>query len=238
MPGVFITSGMDIQVKNLRIDLNSMTLDPITLNVRMDTWQHWLSIARDLAEKADAAYEQVLVASKTDDGEALGAALEEEFRCGMLGISAAAFAIDAFYASVKERYRAHPDEQLWKTNNLARYKQIIETLRWVWKIKPAPTKTMRDWLKMIFRFRDWAVHPPADFREAILRPDIDRGVEWRFVVFRAENARNAFNAVSQIIEALLRDPAKAPEELREWVQSSRSKFEAAAGHEIREVEET
>lgn len=237
MFGVFVSGGMDFRIGNIRIDLNTEEIQPVTVSVRLDTGNHWLYVARDMRDKAESALTQVVAASEAKDDGALGTALEEEFRCGMLGISAAAFAIDAFYASIKERYQPHPHEAEWRASGLARYKQIAETLRWAWTIRPPAAKAIRDHLRQVFELRDLAVHPPAKFREPILREDIERGVEWRFVYFRAENTRAAFRIASEIIEALIRESDKAASELKEWLDNSRPWFASAAGYEVRNLDD-
>jgi hypothetical protein len=47
---------------------------------------------------------------------------------------------------------------------------------------------LRSLVKQLFRFRDWAVHPPANFSAPIRHEILGTGVEWRFVAFRAQAA--------------------------------------------------
>jgi hypothetical protein len=101
MPGVFVSNGMDLRVSNVSFNLETGEVAPVTIDVRLDTWNHWLYIARESRDKAEAALVNVLEASEKNDDNILGGALEQEFRHGMAAVSAAAFAIDAFYASVK-----------------------------------------------------------------------------------------------------------------------------------------
>lgn len=131
----------------------------------------------------------------------------------------------------------HPQHSEWQAGRLARYKQVSETLRWAWNIESRKAKVIRDHLRQVCKLRNAAVHAPAEFRQPIERPDIGRGVEWRFVYFRAENARAAFQIASEIIEAFLRTYETAPSSLREWVITSRPLFSAAAGYDVREAEE-
>jgi hypothetical protein len=235
MPGVFVSSGMDLRVSNISFNLKTGEVAPVTIDVRLDTWNHWLYVARESRDKAEADLVNVLEASERNDDNALGGALEEEFRHGMVAVSAAAFAIDSFYASVKERHGAHPQAVEWQAGRLARYKQVSETFRWAWNIKSQNAGMIRDALRQLYKFRDVAIHAPAEFRQPIERPDIQRGVEWRFVQFRAENARTAVQIASEVIEALLRNSRNAPPALREWVVNSRTRFVDAAGYDVREL---
>ncbi len=237
MPGIFVSGGMDLRISNITINLGTGEIEPVMVHVRLDTWNHWLFVTREMLDKAGDALTRVRAASSSNDDNTLGIALEEEFRYGMLAISAAAFAIDAFYASVTERYGRHPQHPVWQAGRLARYKQVSETLRWAWNIESEKAKVIRDHLRQVYKLRDTAVHAPAEFRQPIERPDIGRSVEWRFVYFRAENARAAFRIASEIIEAFLRTYEKAPPSLREWLVNSRPLFSAAAGYDVREAEE-
>lgn len=55
----------------------------------------------------------------------------------------------------------------------------------------------------VMKFRGWAVHPPAEQTAPVLHPDINRGVEWRFVAFRYSNAvttvRIALSLANQLV---------------------------------------
>lgn len=105
---------MDLRISNITINLKSGEIDPVMVHVRLDTWNHWLHVTREMRDKAGGALARVLAASSSNDDNALGMALEKEFRYGMLAISAAAFAVDAFYASVTERYGRHPQHSVWQ----------------------------------------------------------------------------------------------------------------------------
>lgn len=233
MPGVFVSSGMDFRLTNISINFETGEIGPVTPEVRLDTWNHWLFIAHESCAKAEAALADVLDASARADDDALGAALEREFRHGMMTISAAAFAIDAFYAGVKERHGVHPQASAWQAGRLARYKQVSETLRWAWNMRPENAKKIREAIRQVFRLRDMAVHAPAEFRQPIERTDIARGVEWRYIAFSGDNARRAVEVTDNVIEAFLRNSQKAPPSLREWVVNNRVRFADATGQEVR-----
>jgi hypothetical protein len=70
--------------------------------------------------------------------------------------------------------------------------------------------SMKRVLTSIFTFRGWAVHPPADFREAILHPDIPVGVDKRYVQFRSANADMAMNGGLEVSIRILSQPRDLP----------------------------
>ncbi|MFC5179421.1 hypothetical protein [Nocardioides taihuensis] len=135
------------------------------------------------------------------DLEAL--AMEAEFRAAMTAIAACAFAVDAFYTTIVERFGPHPDAQAWKRNRTARHAQIAATLHYHLKIKSSAMPTVREFLSELFRFRDLAVHPHAQFQETVYRPDIDAGVEPRFVTFSAQHARTALGLTVELLTSLV-----------------------------------
>lgn len=47
MTGVFVADGMDLQVRNIKIPLGGSPPPPVSVRVRLDTWQHWLLVACD-----------------------------------------------------------------------------------------------------------------------------------------------------------------------------------------------
>ncbi len=63
-------------------------------------WATWARIAIDQARAARDARERGLAAEP--GSPAMGVAFEEEFRAGLQAVTAAAFAIDAWYIAVKD----------------------------------------------------------------------------------------------------------------------------------------
>jgi hypothetical protein len=76
-----------------------VTSPPVKVELAIDLWEHWLQIADEHYEAALAARKQLETVHAAGDEEAKGAALGRELRAGMVAASAAAFAVDSFYAS-------------------------------------------------------------------------------------------------------------------------------------------
>src|SRR5258708_22063115 len=103
--------------------------------------------------------------------DAKGETLERVFRPSMKAMTAAAIAIDGFYAAVQKKIRIDPALiNKWKANKTARYSQVAETVRIAYQLKPKGSKAFRDNIREIYKFRDQAVHPSAAMEEAILHP--------------------------------------------------------------------
>lgn len=135
----------------------------------------------------------------------------------MQAIVAAAIALDALYAAVKERVEIPEDQtRAWRENGTARWKQMAEVFRRGFNPSQEGFQNLRDVLSEISKYRGWAVHPPATFREPILREEIERGVEWRFMAFRHYNARETVRITLSIISQLAQKGADGDDPMSEY----------------------
>jgi hypothetical protein len=127
----------------------------------------------------------------------------------MQSMTAAAIALDAFYACVKERIEIPREtKDAWRKNRTARHAQVSEVLRLAFEIGPESFGLVRTAVKEIMCFRDLAVHPSGQHDAAIMHPVLKVGVEWRFVAFSSENAQKATSLSLSIIAQLLQRPKK------------------------------
>lgn len=208
-----------IPAGGLVISLDGSGIPPVKFEVVLNTWRYWLNIATGHVNDAVRAHTDLLAAHAENDDPAKGHAFEAEFTSSMQAISASAFSLEAFYASVNERIP--PDEELakrWAKNRTARTARICETLIRSFKITHPGRAVLRKNLEEVFRFRDYAVHPPARFREPIMHPDLGVGVEWRFIAFSASGSITAARVALSIIKQCLHAPRTEYEELAKWSQ--------------------
>lgn len=218
---VYISEGMQLQIPagGLVLSLDGTT-PPVQVVVRLDTWQHWLRIAGANTFESHEAHKLLLDAVATGDEAKKGTALQAEFQAAMVAISSAAFALDAFSATVKKRLPPLPDvEAAWRKNRTKRPARIAETLRRAFILGRLGQRLDKA-VSEIFRFRDWAVHPPAEFQSPTRHPDLGVGVEWRFVAFSSSNAvvanRAAIDIVSRCLQ--LQSPNEKHAEIVDWVK--------------------
>jgi hypothetical protein len=106
--------------------------------------------------------------------------------------------------------------------------RICETLIRAFKITHSGRTILRENLAEVFKFRDYAVHPPARFREPIMHPDLGVGVEWRFISFSASGAITSSRVALGIIKQCLHAPRTEHEELVKWSQGSLAKIDEMA----------
>lgn len=147
-----------------------------------------LSVARECRIRTVEAWE-------TTSDDAFANALLAEATVSMQALVAAATAVDALYAGIKDSHTL-PDDVVaaWKRNGTARFKQVAELLRRALQIKPRKAVLVRKALQHIYEFRDWSVHPPARAREPLRHPSFNAVMDWRLATFTYQNARELVRA--------------------------------------------
>jgi hypothetical protein len=217
--GVFVVSGAELRIRGLRIAINadgSVELPPPTLELRAEMWPHWLASAESSSEAARIAMED----TRGTDDPAFARAVEREFRASLLALTAAAFSLDAFYASVVAR--APPARVVAK----GRAASVCATFARAFVMTNAQQQTARKALGQIFGFRNLAVHPPADFSEIVTHPVYGLGMERRFVIFRLENAVTSRGVAHRLIWLCLHRARRKYPELVAWADKATSMIDA------------
>ncbi|WP_128003692.1 hypothetical protein [Piscinibacter defluvii] len=203
MPGIYITRGMTVSIPQFSIRFREdgeIESSPLTLHVRFDVCPTWVQIAKRHLAAALAARISRETAWQGTDEDAKAQALEVEFEASMQAIMAAAVAWDAAYAVLREHVtipQAMTDT--WRNGRTARYTQVAEVVRRAFSLKPKGAALLRSNLKEIYRYRDLAVHPSGKIEAPLLHPELNLGMEWRFVYFRALNAEVAVQAAAAML---------------------------------------
>lgn len=223
--GLFITKGMQVAIPSFSIRLKddgSIDADPVILHTGIDLCPYWMEIALIHLEDSEQAHTRLMEGKKSQDEEAIASALSDDFTAGMQTIMACAIALDAYYASVKERAKLPPELiQGWRKNKkrTARYKQVAELFRRAFKIKKEPANNLREILKQIFSFRDKAVHPASGTTAPILHPELNKVSDWRYATFRYFNASSIAKATLSILEQTSGKAEKANEQIESYCQT-------------------
>jgi hypothetical protein len=203
--GILINEGASFRLSGLSISFNKttgeVTLDGGTAMLHYDVCPVWLSIALEHLKIAKAAHEQLLSARDSKNDEERRRALEHEFRASMQVATSAAIAIDAFYAVIKRNLA--PDAEPYNPEKrTARFARVSETIRQAFQLKQKGFDAIRQQVEQIFKWRDQAVHPSADFSTPILHPDLECGVERRLVIFSYDNAFKILQSTVNILSQL------------------------------------
>jgi hypothetical protein len=227
--GVLISEGMSLRIPAgaLVLPLDGSPPPPVRVQVSLDMTPMWLDVALDQAIAARRSHEQLQEVVGTD-GDPLHNALTAECTAAMLSLTGSAFALDALYESLLERAMLPAEiRQRWAKNKLKRSPRIGEAIRLTLKPKfsNSETKEAAQQIDTLFRFRDWAVHPPAGFREPIQHPVLGSGVEWRYVAYTFDNCRNALSFTLAYLQRVLKDPRVRNQDLTEWAASMETRLE-------------
>lgn len=246
MPGVFIQRGVQLRLPagTVLVSLNDQgeeVAHPIIPETRMDMWPHWLHEALDatvaaldangaVVEESEALAQAEAEGTPVEDQQRLSDLLDVELRASMRAISAAAFALDAFYASVQARSPEHPDREKWREvredgSRTSRHAIVFATLHHHLKVRNKAAALFRPWIKELFDYRGWAVHASARFRAVAHREDLDRGVDWHYAAFRADNAVATLSRVLAMLDSLVTVFDRGSDEVREWQPHARLRLD-------------
>ncbi|AFL75845.1 hypothetical protein [Thiocystis violascens] len=158
----------------------------------------WLRIARDSLNDAKVACDNI-AQNWSDNADSKKALLVAELAPSMQVIVSCGIALDALYDMLKPYAKLSTDDVArWKRNRTGRGTQIAEVARRVLKFKKEQMKEVKKAITEIIRFRDMAVHPTLELKNALPRPDLEIGVDWKFSAYRFSNAQACFHTTMQI----------------------------------------
>lgn len=228
MPGIFFPRGGQLRIPAGRLTIRmtedgAVVGDPVTPQLRMDLWPQWLMEAIDAAAAMCATHDDLVADVVSLSDQRIGDLLDMELRTAMRTITSSAFAVDAFYASVRSRSSEHPDRRRWLApgRRTPRHVQVFGTLHHALKIRRPGAGQMKDAIQELFKFRGWAVHADSAFQDPVLREDVDRGVDWHYAAFRTDNALAVLHKTLQMLDVLIELFDRGSDELREWKPAAR-----------------
>ncbi len=219
--GVFITRGMGVRIPAGGLVIGTgpdgKNSASIRLQVALDMCPYWLEIAVEHLRVASSARAEVLAAQAIGEEAAMGSALEQEFSAGMQALTSAAIAVDALYASVKDRVSV-PDAltKAWRAKRTARHAQVAEVFRQTFRMSAKGFEHLREALEQLYKFRDLAVHPPGAFSDPVHHPALKLTTEWRFVSFGLDSAHVAVRAAVAVAVQLAEAPRRKTGPLAEY----------------------
>jgi hypothetical protein len=185
------------------------------VELQLDTCVHWLEIALEHLAAAKLAHDALLAAPP--NSPTLGNLLDREFKSSVQAAVAAATFFEALHAATVERGPSKPPQPAGNTRKRpTRYATVTEQLRRSFGLKKQGTANLRSVLSEVYRFRDQAVHPSATFTEPVLHPQLQVGVERRFVMFCFSGAKQLVRAALAFSKILpSRDLTRRPKEIQD-----------------------
>lgn len=217
--GIRLQRGTRLRLSNLSFSIapDGSVASDVSFSVAVDFTPYWLEIAADQVALAEERHTALLDALHAENEDRMDAAMQRECKASMQAMAAAAIALDAFYGVVKDMVELPTDlEDRWKEKRTARYRQVTEVLRRAFQVPPRSAVTLRADLREIFKWRDRAVHPSGVPSNPVRYAELSVDMDWRFVAFRAENARIVTAHAIKIVAQLLAAPRKGNAELSDF----------------------
>ena len=229
MTGVFISRGMTVAIPaggfTISLGTDGRPAPSLTLHVHFDVCPTWCELAMGHLAAAKAFRTARVAAWSGANEDEKGKTLEREFEASMQATMAAAIALDAFYSVIQTHVKLPPSMiEQWRTKRTSRYSQVTEVLRRGFHLKPKGTRTLRQHVKEIYRFRDLAVHPSGKIEAPLLHAELQVGVEWRFAYFQAANAEGLVNAATAIIWDLANNGKPTDERILTYAKGLRHRL--------------
>ncbi|NMG36119.1 hypothetical protein GRF61_16855 [Azoarcus sp. TTM-91] len=201
--GVLIFKGMSIGILPgdfvISIDESGQSASKLVLSTAYNVIPLWLRIARDRLNDAKRASEDI-ASNWDDDADHQKAMLIAELAPSMEVVVACGIALDSLYDMLRPYAKlSESDINRWKANRTGRGAQIFEVIRRVLKPENKHVKEFKKAITDIIKFRDMAVHPTLELKNALSRPDLDVAVDWKFSAYRFSNAWACFNTTTQVL---------------------------------------
>ena len=207
MPNIFIMRGVSIGFgpgARLEFDEHGGIKADFQWHFQYEVSPPWLKIALGHAKEAQQWKERRVVAWQGTDDNLKASTLEGECASSMQAITAAAIAVDALYASVQPMIILPPTlVDTWRKKRTPRQAQVSEVIRRAFSLGNASGGMVKQNVSQIFALRDLAVHPSAHMKPAVLHPELNIGLEWRFEAFRAHNACLLVSAAGNLFWQLM-----------------------------------
>lgn len=200
--GVLIFQGMTVGILpgdfEISVDDAGVVNSKLVLSTAYNVIPIWLRIANDHFISARAASE-ALKHQWDENAEKQKTLLMSELAPSMQAIVSCGIALDALYDMLRPHAKiSQKDIDSWKNNGTSRGAQITEVIRRVYKIKGETLKEFKRGITQIIKFRDMAVHPASELKNACTRPDIPVGVDWKFSAYKFTNASNCYESTMKM----------------------------------------
>jgi hypothetical protein len=112
----------------------------------------------------------------------------------------------------------------WRRNKTARHLQVAEVLKTAFGLRGKGLQALNESLRDIYRLRDLAVHPSGQPDSAILHPELQVGVEWRFAYFRHRNADAVVRAAARLLIELTNKGKPKNQDVRKYMEGLKNRI--------------
>lgn len=191
--GVLIFKGMKVGVLpgdfTISINENGEEESKLILSTSYNVIPLWLRAAHDHLKQSKVASESIST-NWGEDTDVQKNLLVAELTPSIQVFVCCGIALDALYDILRPHAKITlEDVQAWKNNRTSRARQIVEVIRRTFKLKKDILKSFRDCIIQVIKYRDMAVHPSLDLKNACTRLDLNVSVDWKFSAYRYPNAK-------------------------------------------------
>lgn len=213
--GVLIFEGMKVGVLpgDFTIEINEQGVpgSKLVLSTAYNVLPIWIRTAHDQMRVARAASDAIRMEWSTNDQINRELLISELQPCMQVFV-ACGIALDALYDQIRPYAKLSPSEvKSWCRNGTSRVAQISEVTRRVYCLDQKVAAQFRQNITAIIDYRDKAVHPSLDLKQACDRPDIPVGVDWKFSAYKYSNAERCFRATMEMLIHLYERKCPIPE---------------------------
>lgn len=213
--GVHISRGVRMRIPPGGLVITDKDMRVTRVELQLDSCVHWLEIALEHLAAARSAHSTLLEAKGR--GNDFAVLLDREFKSSVQATVAAATFFEALYAATLDRTPTKPKPHIPGKHQRSRYKRVAEQLRMAFGLRKQGTANLRLVLAQTYKFRDQAVHPSATFGEPVFHPQLQIGVERRFVMFGYDSALQLVRAALAFSKILpSRDMSRKPKAMQEF----------------------
>lgn len=192
----------------------------------------WMRIAKDSLQQAKLASEK-LASEWSDDSASQKALLVAELAPSMQVCVACGIVLDGLYETLRPHANLSAAEvAAWRRNRLGRGKQIATVIHRVYRLDNHHSREFGKAISQIVKFRDLAVHPSLDLKNACTRPDLAVGVDWKFSAYRYSNALTAFESVGRMLVHLYERTHSDPKVSEAMANIFKSLRELDVAHDV------
>lgn len=184
--------------------------------VRIELWPMWLRLAEESAASSSAAR---FTNPGPDDRKRFDADLVDELRHAMTAISAAAFTLEAFTASLLDTEPAVRPPEPRKDQRTPQHKKVAEAWGRAFQLSSADLCAARTDLKQIFHLRNQAVHVKSEFVTPGMNDYFQVALHPLFLWFSHGNATATVQRTRNLLTQAIRTPRERHESIVRWASA-------------------
>lgn len=184
----------------------------VAVQVSTDLWMTWVEIAIEEAHRTQQARDSVNAAAPSD----LAVALLGELKRAVVAVTAAAFAIDAWYIAVSPFISLPPDlVSAWSRSKPRHAGRMLETLKHGFALGPAGARWGKA-MRQAFKLRDAAVHHTSRLQTPGPHPSGRSHVASENRTYTAEQATASADFAIEVVSTCIASPRASNLPLSQW----------------------